>query len=79
MPSKPSQTNPSMNWCIANNVGSEAKSSSRRCLTFVRVTAPIVPRTPLTTKLAAAEKHTRYPPGSRQCHVPNEVYLKYPL
>src|ERR1700758_4453024 len=42
---------------MAKRIGSAAKSSSRRCFTFVKVTTPIVPRTPLPTKLAAAEKH----------------------
>src|ERR1700685_290930 len=43
---------------MAKSRGSAAKSSSRRCLTRVRVTAPTAPRTPLPTKLAVAEKHT---------------------
>src|SRR5580698_4339554 len=42
---------------MAKSVGSEAKSSSRRCFTRVKVTTPIVPKTPLPTKFAAAEKH----------------------
>src|SRR5208337_4444687 len=39
-------------------MGSDAKSSSRLCFTFVRVTTPTAPRTPLPTKFAVAEKHT---------------------
>jgi hypothetical protein len=42
---------------MANNKGKEAKSSSRRCFTLVRVTTPTAPRTPLPTKFAVAEKH----------------------
>src|SRR5579863_3524622 len=42
---------------MAKRVGSEAKSNSRGCFTFVRVTTPTAPRTPLPTKFAAAEKH----------------------
>src|SRR5579871_6371753 len=47
---------------MAKSVGSEANSSSRLCLTFVKVTTPAAPRTPLPTKFAAAEKHTGHPP-----------------
>src|SRR5438105_3741315 len=43
---------------MANSVGSAAKSSSRLCFTFVNVTTPMAPRTPLPTKFAVAEKHT---------------------
>src|SRR5580700_9905078 len=42
---------------MAKSMGSDAKSNSRRCLTFAKVTAPSAPRTPLPTKLAVAEKH----------------------
>src|SRR4029077_9649373 len=42
---------------MAKSVGRAAKSSSRRCLTLVRVTTPTAPRTPLPTKFAVAEKH----------------------
>src|SRR5580698_3352747 len=42
---------------MANNAGREAKRISRRCLTLVKVTTPTVPRTPLPTKFAVAEKH----------------------
>ena|ERR1700722_732998 len=42
---------------MAKSVGSAAKSSSRRCFTFVNVTTPTAPRTPLPTKFAVAEKH----------------------
>src|SRR5271154_7142394 len=38
-------------------MGSAAKSSSRRCFTFDKVTTPTAPRTPLPTKFAVAEKH----------------------
>jgi len=38
-------------------VGSEAKRSSRRCLTLVSVAMPTAARTPLPTKFAVAEKH----------------------
>src|SRR5271165_5369755 len=38
-------------------MGSAAKSNSRRCFTFVNVTTPTAPRTPLPTKFAVAEKH----------------------
>jgi hypothetical protein len=38
-------------------VGKDAKSNSRLCFTFVNVTTPRVPRIPLPTKFAAAEKH----------------------
>src|ERR1700683_211295 len=48
---------------MAKSRGSAAKSSSRRCLTRVRVTAPTAPRTPLPTKFAVAEKHTWTSPG----------------
>ncbi len=65
-PSSPSHTKPSINWCTANNVGSDANSSSRLCFTFVRVTTPIAPSTPLPTKFAVAEKHTfAVPPQAR--------------
>src|SRR5665213_1526858 len=47
---------------MAKSVGSAAKRTSRLCLTFVKVTTPIAPRTPLPTKFAAAEKHTGYSP-----------------
>jgi hypothetical protein len=40
-------------------VGSEAKRSSRRCLTLVKVTTPTAAKTPLPTKFAVAEKHIR--------------------
>src|ERR1700733_2450888 len=63
-PSSPSHTNPSVNWWIANSVGSEANNNSRLCFTCVSVATPIVPSTPLPTKLAAAEKHTFPSPGS---------------
>jgi hypothetical protein len=43
---------------MAKSVGSAAKSSSRLCFTFVSVTTPMAPRTPLPTKFAVAEKHT---------------------
>jgi hypothetical protein len=43
-------------------VGSDAKSNSRRCFTFVNVTTPMVPSTPLPTKFAVAEKHMARPP-----------------
>jgi hypothetical protein len=46
-----------MTWWLAKSVGSEAKRSSRRCLTLVRVTTPTAARTPLPTKFAVAEKH----------------------
>src|ERR1700674_3273539 len=42
---------------MAKSIGSAAKSSSRRCFTFVNVTTPTAPRTPLPTKFAVAEKH----------------------
>src|SRR5580698_10424276 len=42
---------------MANNTGRDAKSSSRRCFTLVKVTTPMAPRTPLPTKFAVAEKH----------------------
>src|ERR1700761_8966256 len=42
---------------MAKSVGSAAKSNSRRCFTFVSVTTPTAPSTPLPTKFAAAEKH----------------------
>src|SRR5579863_7768971 len=42
---------------MANSVGSVAKSTSRLCFTFVNVTTPTAPRTPLPTKFAVAEKH----------------------
>src|SRR5580692_1653048 len=42
---------------MAKRIGSAAKSSSRRCFTFVNVTTPTAPRTPLPTKFAVAEKH----------------------
>src|SRR5579862_129895 len=42
---------------MAKRVGSAAKSSSRRCFTFVKVPTPTAPRTPLPTKFAVAEKH----------------------
>src|ERR1700691_436403 len=42
---------------IANNKGSEAKSNSRRCFTFVNVTTPTAPNAVLPTKFAVAEKH----------------------
>src|SRR5580692_4582319 len=42
---------------MANSVGSPAKSNSRLCFTFVNVTTPTAPRTPLPTKFAVAEKH----------------------
>src|SRR5580692_4260086 len=42
---------------MANRIGSAAKSSSRRCLTFVNVTTPTAPRAVLPTKFAVAEKH----------------------
>jgi hypothetical protein len=61
IPSNPSQTNPSVNWWTANSVGSDAKSNSRRCFTFVNVTTPMVPSTPLPTKFAVAEKHMARP------------------
>src|ERR1700722_10988696 len=57
VPSKPSHTHPSMNWGRAKSGGRAAKSHSRRCLTLVNVSTPIVPKTPLPTKLATAEKH----------------------
>ena len=57
-PSNPSQTNPSMNWWMANSVGSAANSNSRRCVTLVNVRTPTAPNNPLPTKLAVAEKHT---------------------
>src|SRR5579863_10090338 len=60
-PSNPSQTNPSVNWWTANSVGSDAKINSRLCFTFVNVTTPTVPRTPLPTKFAVAEKHMARP------------------
>src|SRR5580692_7844061 len=43
---------------MAKSVGSDAKSNSRLCFTFVKVTTPTAPRTPLPTKFAVAEKHT---------------------
>src|SRR5450432_49779 len=43
---------------MANSTGSAANRSSRRCFTFVKVTTPTAPRTPLSTKFAVAEKHT---------------------
>src|SRR5208282_1446479 len=43
---------------MAKSVGNVAKSSSRLCFTFVSVTTPTAPRTPLPTKFAVAEKHT---------------------
>src|ERR1700758_1291487 len=43
---------------MANSTGSDAKRSSRLCFTFVKVTTPTAPRTPLPTKFAVAEKHT---------------------
>src|ERR1700683_98226 len=42
---------------MAKSAGSDAKSSSRRCFTLVRVTTPMAPRAPLPTKFAVAEKH----------------------
>jgi hypothetical protein len=45
---------------MAKSVGSAANNSSRRCFTWVKVMTPRVPRTPLPTKFAAAEKHTIY-------------------
>jgi hypothetical protein len=50
-----------VNWWTANSVGSDAKSNSRRCFTFVNVMTPTVPRTPLPTKFAVAEKHMPRP------------------
>src|SRR5271155_1970695 len=42
---------------MANSKGSEAKSNSRRCFTFVNVTTPTAPSAVLPTKFAVAEKH----------------------
>jgi hypothetical protein len=42
---------------MAKSTGNDANSSSRLCFTFVKVTAPTTPRTPLPTKFAVAEKH----------------------
>src|ERR1700722_1044021 len=42
---------------MANSNGSDAKSNSRRCFTFVNVTTPTAPRAVLPTKFAVAEKH----------------------
>ena len=39
------------------SMGSDANNSSRLCFTFVKVTTPSVPRIPLPTKFAVAEKH----------------------
>jgi hypothetical protein len=38
-------------------MGSAAKSNSRLCFTFFKVTTPTPPRTVLPTKFAVAEKH----------------------
>jgi hypothetical protein len=38
-------------------MGSAANSNSRLCFTFVSVTTPMAPSTPLPTKFAVAEKH----------------------
>jgi hypothetical protein len=65
IPSSPSHTNPSVNWWIANSVGSEANSSSRRCFTLVSVTTPTPASTPLPTKFAVAEKHMPPPQDFR--------------
>src|ERR1700735_2250856 len=42
---------------MAKRMGSEAKSSSRRCFTLVKVTTPIPNKAVLPTKFAVAEKH----------------------
>ena len=42
---------------MANSKGNAAKSNSRRCFTFFKVTTPTPPRVALPTKFAAAEKH----------------------
>src|SRR5208282_5340263 len=49
---------------MANSTGSAAKSNSRLCFTFVKVTTPTAPRAVLPTKFAVAEKHmARLLPG----------------
>src|ERR1700684_3483558 len=55
---------------MANKSGRDANSSSRRCLTLVRVTTPTAPRTVLPTKFAVAEKHMdRFSPGERIANI----------
>src|SRR5580700_1280050 len=58
MPSNPSQTKPSINWCTAKRIGKDANINSRRCFTLLSVTTPTAPNAVLPTKFAAAEKHT---------------------
>src|ERR1700686_4426731 len=55
---------------MANSVGSEAKRTSRLCFTFVKVTTPTAPKTPLPTKFAVAEKHTA-------CYLRRQDYTYY--
>src|SRR5271170_4958384 len=51
---------------MANSKGSDAKSNSRRCFTFVNVTTPTAPKAVLPTKFAVAEKHMNgFSPGGR--------------
>src|SRR5579863_7185245 len=59
---------------MANSIGRDANSSSRRCRTFVSVSTPTVPRTPLPTKLAVAEKHMSSSPGWKSSyHNPSQL------
>jgi hypothetical protein len=54
---------------MANRTGSDAKSSSRLCFTFVNVTTPTAPRAVLPTKFAVAEKHiARFLPNENYAH-----------
>src|SRR6266702_4511531 len=54
---------------MANNVGRAANRISRLCFTFVNVTTPMAPRTPLPTKFAAAEKHKARHLASERLHL----------
>src|SRR5215469_9784327 len=55
---------------MANSKGSAAKSSSRRCLTLVKVTTPAMARTALPAKFTVAEKHTTPPLPEHDTYVP---------
>src|SRR5580700_10975345 len=61
---------------MANRIGSEAKSTSRRCFTFVNVATPTAPSTVLPTKFTVAEKHTAgAPPGANYTHPQNANFF----
>src|ERR1700721_2896778 len=54
---------------MANSSGSDANSSSRRCLTLVNVTTPTAPNAVLPTKFAVAEKHIDGFSPARELHL----------